>query len=300
MHTSTPDSGIHADGSSIPRSDRGTLHIEGDRWRFVGLEIVNGQYGIFSADTSNGRHERLITRDNYESGLHLQGASWNNQIINLDSYGNHDPRKNGESADGLANRESSGTGNVVRGTRLWRNADDGFDNWLFLRPILIEDSIAYDNGYNYWNLPDYASDGDGFKLGGGDDLRRPSTTSSATAWPGTTPLAASSTTATPARWSSTTATPGQRQGRVQRLPVSLDADEHPRGCQHHQRVSGLVGRLRQLVEPRQHLESDQQHRPVGDHRTTGCGRHDPHLDVPAAGQQGGRGRTDLAPALPST
>ncbi|MEU6078860.1 family 16 glycoside hydrolase [Micromonospora sp. NPDC047074] len=158
-------------GSSIPRADRGALHVEGDWWRFVGLEIVNGPYGIFGVDTNNGRYERLVTRDNYESGLHLQGASAGNHIIDLDSYGNRDPRKNGESADGLAIKEGSGAGNVVRGARLWRNADDGFDAWLFLSPILIENSVAYDNGYNYWGLPDYTGDGNGFKNGGGTDPR---------------------------------------------------------------------------------------------------------------------------------
>ncbi|WP_194822293.1 family 16 glycoside hydrolase [Micromonospora sp. S-DT3-3-22] len=158
-------------GSSIPRADRGALHVEGDWWRFVGLEIIRGPYGIFGVDTDNGSYERLVTRDNYESGLHLQGASGGNRIVDLDSYGNRDPRKNGESADGLAIKEGSGSGNVVRGARLWRNSDDGFDAWLFLSPILIEDSVAYDNGYNYWNLPDYAGDGNGFKHGGGNDPR---------------------------------------------------------------------------------------------------------------------------------
>ncbi|WP_420115878.1 right-handed parallel beta-helix repeat-containing protein [Micromonospora sp.] len=158
-------------GASIPRADRGVLHVEADWWRFVGLEIVHGPYGIFGVDTNYGRYERLVTRDNYESGLHLQGASSGNRIVNLDSYGNRDPRKNGESADGLAIKEGSGLDNQVRGARLWRNSDDGFDAWLFLSPILIEDSVAYDNGYNYWDLPDYAGDGNGFKHGGGNDPR---------------------------------------------------------------------------------------------------------------------------------
>ncbi|SCE84072.1 Protein of unknown function (DUF1565) [Micromonospora matsumotoense] len=158
-------------GSSIPRADRGVLHVEADWWRFVGLEIVHGPYGIFGVDTNYGRYERLVTRDNYESGLHLQGASSGNRIINLDSYGNRDPRKNGESADGLAIKEGSGLDNRVSGARLWRNSDDGFDAWLFQSPILIEDSVAYDNGYNYWNLPGYAGDGNGFKHGGGNDPR---------------------------------------------------------------------------------------------------------------------------------
>ena len=155
--------------SSIPRPDRGVLHVEGDWWRFVGLEIINGPYGIFGLDTNNGIYDRLITRDNYESGLHLQGSSANNQIINLDSFGNRDPRNNGESADGLAIKEGSGSGNVVRGARLWNNSDDGFDAWEFLSPITINDSLAYGNGFNRWGIPNYTGDGNGWKLGGGDE-----------------------------------------------------------------------------------------------------------------------------------
>jgi hypothetical protein len=56
---------------------------------------------------------------------------------------------------------------VVRGARLWNNVDDGFDAWKFTSPILIEDTIAYSNGFNRWNFPDFAGDGNGFKLGGG-------------------------------------------------------------------------------------------------------------------------------------
>lgn len=156
--------------SSIPRADRGALHVEGDWWRFVGLEIIHGPYGVFGVDTNNVVYDRLITRDNYESGLHLQGASSGNQIINLDSYGNRDPRKNGESADGLAIKEGSGSGNVVRGARLWNNVDDGFDAWEFGSSILIENSASWGNGVNRWNFPDFAGDGNGWKMGGGDPI----------------------------------------------------------------------------------------------------------------------------------
>jgi hypothetical protein len=152
--------------STIPRPQRGAIHIEGDHWRIIGLEIINGPYGIFGLDTNNSGFERLVTRDNYESGLHIIGSSSNNQIINLDSFGNRDPRKNGESADGLAIKEGSGNGNLVRGARLWNNSDDGLDFWMFESPILVEDSLTWGNGFNRWNLPDYTGDGNGFKLGG--------------------------------------------------------------------------------------------------------------------------------------
>ncbi|WP_422769842.1 right-handed parallel beta-helix repeat-containing protein [Plantactinospora sp. WMMC1484] len=155
-------------GGSIPNLERGVLHIEADHWRIRGLEIVHGPYAIFCRDCNNNVFERIVARDNYESGLQIQGAASNNQVINLDAYGNRDPRKNGESADGLAIKEGSGTGNVVRGARLWNNSDDGFDAWLFTSPILVENSVAWGNGVNRWNLPDYTGDGNGFKMGGGD------------------------------------------------------------------------------------------------------------------------------------
>ncbi|MDI5938159.1 MULTISPECIES: right-handed parallel beta-helix repeat-containing protein [unclassified Micromonospora] len=153
-------------GGSIPRAERGAIHIEGDWWRLVGLEIVHGPYAVFALDVNNTVFDRLVTRDNYESGIQIQGASSNNRVVNLDSYGNRDPRKNGESADGLAIKEGSGTGNVVRGARLWNNSDDGLDFWMFESPILLENSLAWGNGFNRWNLPDYTGDGNGFKLGG--------------------------------------------------------------------------------------------------------------------------------------
>jgi hypothetical protein len=154
-------------GGSIPRAERGAIHQEASYWRISDLEIVNGPYGVYCDGCNNNVFARLKTHDNYESGFQLQGASSNNQILNLDSYGNRDPRKNGESADGLAIKEGSGTGNVVRGARLWNNVDDGFDDWKFTSPVVVENTIAYGNGFNRWNFPDFAGDGNGFKLGGG-------------------------------------------------------------------------------------------------------------------------------------
>ncbi|HEX8627539.1 MAG TPA: right-handed parallel beta-helix repeat-containing protein [Catenuloplanes sp.] len=154
-------------GGSVPRPERGAIHMEASYWKIVGLRITRGPYGLYCSGCNNNVFERLVTYDNYESGLQLQGASANNQIINLDSYLNHDPRKNGESADGLAIKEGAGTGNVVRGARLWNNVDDGFDAWKFTSPITIEASVAWGNGVNRWNFPNFAGDGNGFKMGGG-------------------------------------------------------------------------------------------------------------------------------------
>ncbi len=155
-------------GGSIPRAQRGTIHLTASYWRLTGLELVNGPYGVYCDGCDGTVFDRLVTHDNYESGLQIQGAASNNLVLNLDSYRNRDPRKNGESADGLAIKEGSGSGNVVRGARLWDNVDDGFDAWEFTSPITVENSIAYGNGVNRWNFPDFAGDGNGFKMGGGD------------------------------------------------------------------------------------------------------------------------------------
>lgn len=154
-------------GESYPRIERGAIHVSGDWWRFEDLEITNGPYGIFAIESSHNVYEDLVTRDNYETGLHLVLDSSDNQVVNLDSHGNRDPRKNGESADGLAIKQGSGSGNVVIGARMWNNADDGFDSWDFLTPIRVEDSVAWGNGVDRWGFPDWEGDGNGFKLGRG-------------------------------------------------------------------------------------------------------------------------------------
>ena len=154
-------------GSTIPAAQRGAIHMSASFWRLTGLEITRGPYGVYCDDCSDNVFDRLVTRDNYETGFQLQGDSANNRIVNLDSHHNRDPRKNGESADGLGVKEGGGAGNVVVGARLWHNVDDGFDAWMFTSPITIQDSIAYGNGYNRWNIPGFSGDGNGFKLGGG-------------------------------------------------------------------------------------------------------------------------------------
>jgi hypothetical protein len=103
---------------------------------------------VYNRDASNNYFERLITRDNYETGFQLEGSSANNIVLYLDSYGNRDPRKNGESADGIGIKSGSGAGNVIRGARVWNNVDDGIDLWEFASPVTIEDTIVWGNGFN--------------------------------------------------------------------------------------------------------------------------------------------------------
>jgi hypothetical protein len=56
--------------ASLPNSDRGILHIEdAEYWEFYDLELINGPYGVYSRDASNNHYERIVTRDNYETGM---------------------------------------------------------------------------------------------------------------------------------------------------------------------------------------------------------------------------------------
>ena len=156
-------------GGSISSADRGILHVENAAyWTFKGIQFINGPYGVYAVGSNNNIFQQLVTRQNYETGFQLQGSSANNQILYLDSYENRDPRKNGESADGLGIKEGSGDGNLVKGARLWNNVDDGLDFWEFKSKITVVDTIAWGNGFNRWGFSDFQGDGNGFKLGGGD------------------------------------------------------------------------------------------------------------------------------------
>lgn len=94
-------------GGSIPRAERGALHMEASHWRISDLEIVNGPYGVYCDGCDGNVFSRLSTHDNYESGFQLQGASSGNQILNLDSYGNRDPRKNGRAPTAWPSRRAA-------------------------------------------------------------------------------------------------------------------------------------------------------------------------------------------------
>ncbi|KAL2867337.1 uncharacterized protein BJX67DRAFT_371993 [Aspergillus lucknowensis] len=136
-----PGTPAELDGS-LDNEDRGILHIQdANYWEFYDLELINGPYGVYARDASNNHYERIITRDNYETGFQIQGESSNNVVLYLDSYMNRDPRKNGESADGFA----------------------------FKSAVTIEDTISWGNGFNRWDFSPFEGDGNGYKLGGGDD-----------------------------------------------------------------------------------------------------------------------------------
>jgi hypothetical protein len=93
-----------------------------------------------------------------------------NLILNCDAYNNYDAvsdRGYGGNVDGFGAHLNSAkyTGNVFRGCRAWWNSDDGFDLINCLAPVVIEDCVAFYNGYRPGTMT-RAGDGTGFKAGG--------------------------------------------------------------------------------------------------------------------------------------
>lgn len=160
-------------GGSIAGNDRGVLHLEdAEYWRVIGLTITKGPYGVYVRNSHDNYFERLTTHHNYETGFHMQNSVSNNEIAYLDTYRNADPRNNGQNSDGIAIKEGSGRGNIIRGIRSYENADDGIDLYEFTDSVTILDNIVFDNGINRWSFDPYRGDGIGIKLGGGSTSNR--------------------------------------------------------------------------------------------------------------------------------
>jgi hypothetical protein len=145
--------------------------IHGSYWYVHDMTFQNSPaHGVVVTSSTGGVFDNLVTRYNGDTGFNLTGEKTvNNLVEDLDSYGNYDARKNGENADGIAVKFGSGTGNIIRGARLYENADDGLDFWSFSSPVRVESNWAWGNGYNRWNDGNWQGDGNGFKLGGGGD-----------------------------------------------------------------------------------------------------------------------------------
>ena len=87
-------------------------------------------------------------------------------IYNCDAYGNNDPATGGQNADGIDVKLNAGPGNVIRGCRVFDNADDGYDCCQTSYQVVFDSCWAFHNGYNLWNISNFTGNGNGFKLGG--------------------------------------------------------------------------------------------------------------------------------------
>ena len=151
------------------------IALNGSYWHLKGFVIQYSGHAGLRVLGSYNTMERLVTRSNGDTGLHLgTGASYN-LVLNCDSYLNYDPEEGGEDADGFGAKgptgslpgEGLGPGNVFRGCRAWNNSDDGFDLWYAGNAVRIEDCWAFRNGVNVWGDTGFTGNGQGIKLGQG-------------------------------------------------------------------------------------------------------------------------------------
>jgi len=153
--------------------------LSGDHWHIKGLDFKRSA-GNTKGFTVGGNHNIVENSRFYEhgdTGLQISRTDgsdnkedWpsHNLILNSTSFDNRDPSEN--NADGFAAKLTVGLGNIFRGCIAHNNIDDGWDLYTkagtgAIGAVLIEDSIAYNNGF----LTDGtvgAGDQNGFKLGG--------------------------------------------------------------------------------------------------------------------------------------
>jgi RNA polymerase sigma factor (sigma-70 family) len=156
------------DAGRIP-ADQWTVTQTASYWTVQGLEIRDSPSHAYVCRSC--RHDvfrRMSIHDSGNTALTLRDAGTvGNLIADSDFYANHDTVDHGGSADGLAIKNGSGAGNVVRNCRLHTNSGDGLDLSAFTDPVTIASVWAYGNGVNRWNIADFAGPGNGIKLGGG-------------------------------------------------------------------------------------------------------------------------------------
>lgn len=145
------------------------IQLSGSYWYIEGIDVK----GAASSGMRITGHYNIVEFcsffENRETGLQIDNGGSYNRIINCDSYFNVDALQ--ENADGFAPKLSVGTGNYFYGCRAWQNSDDGWDGYLRTVDSVvttIENCWSFMNGY-LKNGTRSTGDGNGFKMGGGDN-----------------------------------------------------------------------------------------------------------------------------------
>lgn len=181
------------DFSAMPYHKHSDNPLQGVRltssyWHFYHIDICNASdnglliernkpTGGSNTDIMNATdqaHHNLIEECNFykngDTGLQMKNLASFNRVVNCDSYLNCDEDQG--DADGFAPKISVGDGNYFYGCRAWANSDDGWD--VFFKKdggfpdnvtIIIENSIAYKNGFLDLNTIAPSGNGNGFKCG---------------------------------------------------------------------------------------------------------------------------------------
>jgi hypothetical protein len=147
------------------------IKANGKYWHIRGIESCYAAHNGIAVNGSNNIIENCSVHDNRNSGMQFGNGASNNSVINCDSYYNYDPPAGGN-ADGFSPKLDVGTGNYFYGCRSWQNSDDGWDGYL--RPsdsvyTTLENCWSFMNGYLKDGNPIATGNGNGFKMGGGDN-----------------------------------------------------------------------------------------------------------------------------------
>lgn len=153
--------------------------LSGDYWHIKGIDfrrsagntkgfVIGGSHNIIELAQfyENGDTGLQISRT--DNSTNIEDWPSYNLMLNVTSFDNRDPSDN--NADGFAAKLTSGVGNIFRGAIAYNNIDDGWDLYTKsgsgeIGAVLIEDSIAFNNGFVSYEY-DGRGDGNGFKLGG--------------------------------------------------------------------------------------------------------------------------------------
>lgn len=148
-------------------------HIVMRQLEITGLRVVQKGHSQSECVRMLGANNCVLDNMSFHDGMAigvylLEGKD--NLFLNCDAYNNYDYYSDngyGGNTDGFGAHCTSAdnTGNVFRGCRAWWNSDDGFDLINCLAPVVIEDGVAFYNGFRPGTLTG-AGDGTGFKAGG--------------------------------------------------------------------------------------------------------------------------------------
>ena len=181
-----PDGRAVLDFSAMPYHQHSNnpqqgIRLTGSYWHFYHIDICNASDNglLIERESNEGYpeyqgHDNLIEQCNFykngDTGLQMKNMASYNRIINCDSYLNCDEGQG--DADGFAPKLSVGTGNYFYGCRAWLNSDDGWDAYYKSdsgQPddvaIILENCIAYKNGFLSEEQVAPDGNGNGFKMG---------------------------------------------------------------------------------------------------------------------------------------
>lgn len=147
-------------GQATADANRG-FEVPSTYWYLLGFEVKKAGDNCIHVAGSHNTFERLVIHDCQDTGLQVDNGGSYDTVLNTDSYHNYDTATNGGNADGIDFKLNIGPGNVMRGSRVFDNSDDGMDLFEGQNPVQVTNSWAFSNGWA-------AGNGNGFKLGGND------------------------------------------------------------------------------------------------------------------------------------